>query len=89
MKGELGCLRDAHEHGAPWDVRTCAHAVLNGHLDCLRYAHEHGAPWDEWTCAHAASNGRLDCLRYEHEHGAPAVLMRWRGCSRAAVLRRQ
>jgi len=66
-------LQYAHEHGCPWDEKTCHGAARYGHLECLRYAHEHGCPWDEWTCYCAAEYGHLECLRYAVEHGCPGA----------------
>ena len=73
LRGDLACLRYAHEHGAPWHEWTTAYAAINGHLECLRYAHEHGAPWDECTTGFAASHGQLECLRYAYIRGCPWI----------------
>ena len=64
-------VRYAHEHGCPWDWRTCSFAASRGHLEVLRYAHEHGCPWDSSTCSSAAEGGHLEVLRYAHERGCP------------------
>ena len=66
-------MRYAHEHGCPWNKRTCSEAARLGELECLRYAHEHGCEWDEETCLEAAFSGNLECLRYAYEHGCPGA----------------
>jgi hypothetical protein len=76
------CLAYAHEHGCPWDARTCESAANFGRLDALRYAHEHGCPWDARTVNAAAERGKDSCLQYALACGCPADHTT---CTRAAA----
>jgi hypothetical protein len=67
----LECLIYLHEHGCPWNVRTCVSAVCHGNLGCLTYAHTHGCPWNVTACHTAAMFGEFECLMYLHENGCP------------------
>jgi hypothetical protein len=64
-------LAYAHEHGCPWDARTCEAAARRGKLNTLRYAHEHGCPWDARTVNAAAEQGKVVCLEYALVHNCP------------------
>ena len=37
LKGQLECLKYAHENGCEWRLETCFNAVMNGHFECLKY----------------------------------------------------
>src|SRR5271157_2477197 len=39
-EGNCQLMEVAHQHGCPWDEKTCADAAKGGQLECLRYAHE-------------------------------------------------
>ena len=69
--GNLDVLKCAHEHGCPWNAKTCVSAVAGGHLDVLKWAREHGCHWNAKTCVSAAKGGHLDVLKYARENGCP------------------
>jgi hypothetical protein len=37
LRGNLECLKYAHENGCPWHERVCEAAAARGYLDCLKY----------------------------------------------------
>ena len=40
----LECLKCLHEHGCPWDARTCNRAARHANTLCLEYALAQGCP---------------------------------------------
>lgn len=70
-KGNLDCLRYAHENGCRWGRRTVSAAAYGGHLDCLAYAIENGCPYDAYAVEAAARSGKLRSLQYLYSVGAP------------------
>ena len=82
LRGHVGCLAYAHEHGVQLSDYVTWYAAHQGHLDILKYAYEHGAPLHEYLCRSAAYKGNLDCLMYAHERGAPFTE---RACSYAVI----
>ena len=69
-KGDLECLRYAHEHGI-WIYSVCEIAAQYGHLDCLKYLHNMGYALTRHATANAASGGNLSCLKYLHQNNCP------------------
>jgi len=72
VRGDVECLKYAHENGCPWNELTSWGAAKNGHIECLKYAHENGCPWDERTCWEAAEFGQFECLKYALKEGCPS-----------------
>ena len=83
-RGQIDCLRYAHENGCLWDERTTTAAGMYGHLHCLRYAHEEGCGLSESFCLKVVEHksgtihlhcqervqSHIECLKYGIDHGA-------------------
>ena len=82
-RGQINCLRYAHENGCLWDERTTTAAGMYGHLTCLRYAHEEGCRLGESFCLKVVEHksnihlhcrervqSHIECLKYGINHGA-------------------
>jgi hypothetical protein len=69
--GHLKILKWAHEHGCPWDERTCSAAATGGHFEVLDWALENGCPCNEHTCHSAAEGGHLEALQCVCKYGCP------------------
>jgi len=78
MNGHIDCLRYAHEHGAPWDERTCSNAYWFEHFKCLRYAFLMGAPWPD-------APQEMIKWRDRVRNTAKVILERWRAIRNRAA----
>jgi hypothetical protein len=67
--GLILLLQYLHEHGCPWDIKTCVEAAKTQHLDCLLYALRNGCS-SEQLCSVLAYHDQLEGLKAARECGA-------------------
>ncbi|GFH53312.1 hypothetical protein CTEN210_09788 [Chaetoceros tenuissimus] len=64
-------LQWLHQHGVPWDEKTCVVSASVGNLKALKYARVNGCPWNEECLEKAIHTRDLELVEYCLENGCP------------------
>ncbi|GFH53333.1 hypothetical protein CTEN210_09809 [Chaetoceros tenuissimus] len=64
-------LKWLHEHGFPWDEKTCSSAAEYGNLKALQYMRSKGCPWNSVSFVNGIRNLHFEVVEYCLRNNCP------------------